>query len=72
MDFSEEIKNIRKCCLLSQASFAQEIGVSFSTVNRWEKGKTLPTYKAMQAIEQFCLQRNIDFQGTMLSWKEEQ
>lgn len=71
MKFSEEIKNIRKCCLLSQEDFAREIGVSYSTVNRWEKGKTLPTYKAMKSIERFCVKWDICFVDTMISWKEE-
>lgn len=37
MSFAEAIKQIRKKTFLSQESFAKEIGVSFSTVNRWEK-----------------------------------
>ncbi len=39
MDFSVMIKEIRQECYLSQQSFADELGVSFSTVNRWEKIK---------------------------------
>lgn len=35
MNFSEGIKYIRKVTYLSQESFAKEIGVSVSTVNRW-------------------------------------
>lgn len=42
MNFSEGIKYIRKVAYLSQESFAKEIGVSFSTVNRWERGKSKP------------------------------
>lgn len=37
--FSEEIKTIRQKSLLSQEAFAQALGVSFTTVNRWETGK---------------------------------
>ena len=47
MKFSEEIKEVRKACLLSQEEFAKELGVSFATVNKWEMGKTQPTYKAL-------------------------
>lgn len=54
MSFSEEIKYIRRISYLSQESFAKEIGVSFSTVNRWENGKSKPNYSAMKKIISFC------------------
>ena len=44
MIFAELVKNLRHKCLLSQEAFAKEIGVSFATVNRWETGKTKPTF----------------------------
>lgn len=71
MNFSKEIKEIRQQCLMSQTDFASALGVSFSTVNRWEKGKTLPTYKAMKNIENFCIQQKIDFESFKAAWKEE-
>ena len=54
MTFPEGIKYIRKTMYLSQESFAKEIGVSFSTVNRWERGKSKPNYAAMKKINSFC------------------
>ena len=54
MSFAESIKAIRKSKYLSQESFAKEIGVSFSTVNRWENGKSKPNYAAMKQITAFC------------------
>ena len=54
MNFSEGIKYIRKVAYLSQESFAKEIGVSFSTVNRWDRGKSKPNYAAMKKISAFC------------------
>ena len=44
MSCSEEIKKIRKKCFLSQEAFGREIGVSFSSINRWEGGKSKPKY----------------------------
>ncbi|MBQ8240648.1 MAG: helix-turn-helix transcriptional regulator [Bacteroides sp.] len=61
MSFSSKIKAIRQTCLLSQEAFAQELGVSFATVNRWESGKTRPTYKTLQLIRTFCIAHNIVF-----------
>lgn len=59
MDFSQRIKEIRQESFMSQEDFAKELGVSFSTVNRWETGKTLPNYKTMKKISDFCKDRGI-------------
>ncbi len=61
MSFSKEIKTLRQECLLSQEAFAKELGVSFATVNRWETGKTQPTYKALRTIREYCEKNNVEF-----------
>ena len=61
MGFCEELREIRRKCFLSQEAFAKELGVSFATVNRWESGKTKPTYKTMKLIDDFCKTRGIGF-----------
>ncbi len=61
MTFSENIKLIRQKLFLSQETFAKELGVSFATVNRWETGKTKPTYKTMKLIDEYCRKNNINF-----------
>ena len=61
MSFSANIKKIRLDLLMSQQDFAKALGVSYSTVNRWENDKGLPTFKAMKAIDAFCQERGIDF-----------
>ena len=61
MEIGVAIKEIRKRSLLSQVDFAQELGVSFSTVNRWEKGKAAPNYRALKKIKEFCQMNHIDF-----------
>lgn len=61
MRFSESIKKLRQDCFLSQEAFAKELGIAFTTVNRWETGKAKPTYKTMKLIDQFCQKNNINF-----------
>ncbi|WP_242057781.1 MULTISPECIES: DNA-binding transcriptional regulator [Nostoc] len=36
---------------LSQVKFAEKLGVSFHSVNRWENGRTRPLPLAMKQIE---------------------
>ena len=61
MTFSETIKQIRQKHFLSQEAFAKELGVSFATVNRWESGKTKPTYKTMKLLDDYCKKNGIIF-----------
>ena len=44
MSYSDEIKKIRKKCFLSQEAFGREIGVSFSSINRWEEWQKQTEY----------------------------
>jgi DNA-binding transcriptional regulator YiaG len=38
----EAIRAIREALGISQEAFARRVGVAYNTVNRWEKGKSLP------------------------------
>lgn len=40
---------------------AQELHVSFATVNRWENEKSLPREMAVILFTQFCEENNIVF-----------
>ena len=68
MYFSEEIKKIRMKAFLSQTAFAKEVGVSFSTVNRWENGKGKPNLTAMRRLKEFCIDHSIPFDGLENEW----
>ena len=61
MGFCNDIKMIRHKCLMSQTEFADALGVSFATVNRWESGKSKPNFKTMKLINNFCEAHGIDF-----------
>lgn len=45
---------------MSQSELAEMIGVSFTTVNRWENGKHEPTIKIRRKIVEICKANNID------------
>ena len=42
---------------MSQTAIAQELGVSYTTVNRWE----MATYKTMKLIDDYCKEKGIEF-----------
>ena len=43
MEFAKKINEIQMYIFLSQEVFAQKLGVSYATVNRWETGRTKQT-----------------------------
>jgi len=45
------VKETRKRLGLTQVQFAQVLGVSFQSVNRWERGKTKPLPIVFKQIE---------------------
>lgn len=53
-NFAETVKGVRQQLGLSQEELAHELGVSFSTINRWENSKTVPFKLARRQFEAFC------------------
>ena len=70
MSYSEELKKIRKKCFLSQEAFGREIGVSFSSINRWEGGKSKANMNAMKKLKNFCDIHDIDFTTLEEQWND--
>lgn len=52
-----QLKLIRRQLGLSQEDLAHQLGVSFSTINRWENEKTAPSKLACSRIEQFLAEK---------------
>ena len=61
MTFGEKIKLVRYKLYLSQEDIARKIGMAFSTVNRWERGHALPSFKAQAKFDKFCKDNGILF-----------
>ena len=70
MPFSSEIKNFRLSCLMNQTEFGNALGVSFTTVNRWENGKARPNIKAMKALKRYCEECGFPYELFEKSWRE--
>ena len=51
-DTSKMIKELRVTLGLTQEQLAAKIGVTYSTINRWENGKSTPSPLAMLRIEE--------------------
>lgn len=49
---ARKIRELRSKLELTQEQFAAKVGVTFSTVNRWESGKSKPSPLAMRSFEE--------------------
>ena len=61
MKSSDIIKDIRSRLNFSQTELAEKLGVSFATLNRWEKGHHEPSKIALGNIRRLCVDNNIDY-----------
>ena len=57
-DIPRMIRELRKALGLTQEQFAAKVGVTFSTVNRWENSRGNPSPLAMRQIEELLKMLN--------------
>lgn len=60
MTFPNVLKYIRLKQNYTQERFARELNVSFSTINRWENGHTVPSGLAKMRIIEYCKKNDVD------------
>lgn len=58
-DYQKMIVSLRNKLILSQEEFAKLFGVSFASVNRWERGHHEPTIKVKRKIVELCEKQGI-------------
>lgn len=58
--FSEQVKQVHALLNFSQDKLAKMLGVSFSTINRWENSKNEPSKLAKKSFYDFCEDNFID------------
>jgi putative transcriptional regulator len=62
MTFGEKVKAVRLKLFLSQQAMAEKLNVSFSTINRWERGHSKPNFKAQAEFDRLCKENGIEFE----------
>lgn len=53
------IKQIRAYLNVSQTEFAEQLNVTFQTVNRWENGRAVPNKLAQSKMFDFCREKHV-------------
>lgn len=60
------LKRIRTHMNMSQTEFAEKLGVSFATVNRWENGRAVPNKLAQLNVYSLCKNNKVPVYEMML------
>lgn len=60
MNYAEAVKKLRNTLILSQTEMAELLGVSFQTINRWERGTHKPTIKAKRKLAPYFKKHKIE------------
>ena len=61
LDTDHEITKLRKNARLTQEALAHAIGITVSTIRRWEQGQCEPTMQIWQ-MKAFCEAVNVQFE----------
>ena len=61
MTFSQAVLGLRESLHLTQISFAKELGVSYTSVNRWENNAQKPSPLAIRMLRAYCKERGLAF-----------
>ena len=61
MKFSEKVLELRMQMQLTQTQLAEMLGVSYSSVNRWEGGHYEATKLVKSRFENLCKEHGINF-----------
>lgn len=66
------IKQIRKYLNMSQTEFAEQLNVTFQTVNRWENGRALPNKLAQSKMFDLCREKQVPVYDMILKKIEDE
>ena len=59
-DYQKLVMELRNKLVISQTELADMLGVSFASVNRWEKGHYEPTIKVKRKIIELCKANGVE------------
>ena len=66
MMFSDYVRKVRRGLDMSQHELAKELNVNYTTINRWENKRVIPSNLAKKSFIEFCKMREIDIPSEIL------
>ena len=63
--FSEQVKYVRMVLRISQTELAEQCGISYATVSRWERENRTPQIAMAGKFYSFCLRNGFELDSTL-------
>ena len=60
LSFPEQVKYVRMLLQISQTELAEQCGISYATVSRWERENRTPQVAMLGKFYSFCLRKGIE------------
>ncbi len=60
LPFSEQVKYVRMVLSISQIELAEQCGISYATVSRWERENRTPQIAMVGKFYSFCLRNGFE------------
>lgn len=60
LSFPEQVKTVRVLLQLTQTELAEQIGISYATVSRWERENRTPHLATVGKFYSFCMRNGIE------------
>ena len=64
LTFPEQVKTVRVLLQLTQTELAEQIGISYATVSRWERENRTPHHAMVVKFYSFCMRNGIEIKAT--------
>ena len=64
LNFPEQVKTVRVLLQLTQTELAEQIGISYATVSRWERENRTPHLAMLGKFYSFCMRNGIEIKTT--------
>ncbi|MBQ8784004.1 MAG: helix-turn-helix transcriptional regulator [Clostridia bacterium] len=63
LNFPEQVKTVRILLQLTQTELAEQIGISYATVSRWERENRTPHLAMVGKFYSFCMRNGIEIKA---------
>ncbi len=64
LSFPEQVKTVRILLQLTQTELAEQIGISYATISRWERENRTPHLAMIGKFYSFCIRNGIEINTT--------
>ena len=64
MTFPEQVRHVRMILQLTQTQLADQMGISYATVSRWERENRTPQMATLGKFYSFCMRNSIEIDLT--------